>query len=108
MPFAIASFAKRDGSTPVVFSISPMPVAPGQKVSIHVGLSQTTTINQIVTISTSTPGNWGDLPSQVVVTAGHSGITFPATVSANGSGMIDAAATCNGVSISTCSAIVSK
>jgi len=96
LPLATAKHLRRDQATPVVFSVNPILPQPGQQVTIEVDLSEVTSQDQVVTISTDTPGNWSYLPTQVTVPAGQSSVTFQARVASCAFGLIDGSASCNG------------
>ncbi len=94
--FAGAKGAKPDPGTPVVFSCGSAVLIPGQTVTIEIDLSQVATQDQVVSISSLTPGNWSSLPSQVVIPAGQSSVKVSAQVSLLAVGLLDGCATCNG------------
>jgi len=96
MSFAMAKHERRDQGTPIVFSVTPLLPQPGQVVSIEVDLSGVAEEDQVVDISTTTPGNWSNLPSQVTVPAGEDHVTFQAQVSSFAFGFIEGSASCNG------------
>jgi len=91
-----ARHGRRDGSsTPIVLAICPAIPSPGQNVSIEVDLSSAPAQDQVVTISTLTPGNWSYLPTQVTVPAGQTSVVFSGQVSPYAVGILNGIASCN-------------
>ena len=68
-------------STPVVFDVQPGSVGPNQNISLTVVLDSPTSTGLVVTIGCTDPYAFTNLPTEVVVEAGHSECTFDATTS---------------------------
>jgi hypothetical protein len=85
----------RDGSHPIVVGIDPGYVTRDETVQVTVGMDQAPDVDEALTISSS-GSNFSSLPSTVTVLAGHSSVTFDATVSSTASGSLVVTATYGG------------
>jgi hypothetical protein len=70
-----------EGSLPVVFEVVPANPGPNTQVTITVELDAVSPLGQIVTIGSTDPQAFLDLPSEVVIPAGESSCTFQANTS---------------------------
>jgi hypothetical protein len=86
----------KSGSIPVVFEICPTNPGPNTQVTITVVLDSITPTGQVVTIGSTDPYAFIDLPPQVTVPAGESSYTFVANTSSVYSGWTVIAAVSNG------------
>jgi hypothetical protein len=89
----------RYGGMPGAIRPSPSVAIPGESVTITVTLDETTSTDQEVAVSTSTPGMFVSYPSSVVVPAGLDNVSFTVYVRTDaGMSSIGLTATCNGSS----------
>lgn len=73
-------FNPRNGSVPVVLSVTPSTANPGQQVLVYVQFSEFTVDWSTLTI-TSDSGVWSSIPSSVIVGPDQGYATFYATLS---------------------------
>jgi hypothetical protein len=86
-----------EGYIPIFAVSDPTVASPGGTVTITVGLNGTPSQSQQVAIAGSS--HWASIPSSVTVQAGHSSVSFNATLKTNASGGATVSASCNGGSV---------
>jgi hypothetical protein len=86
----------KDGTVPIVFEIQPSKPMPNSQVAITVYLDSPTSTGQVVNIGCTDAQAFIDLPTEVVVPAGESSVSFNATTSSVFTDWAVLAATSNG------------
>src|SRR4051794_17780726 len=86
----------RDQSVPVVFEVSPPNPAANSQVTVTVELDGPSPTGQIVSIGSTDPQAFNDLPTEIVIPAGQSSFSFKASASSVYTRWAVLAATSNG------------